>query len=83
MNTKTAWKRFADLPPEAQQQVLDFIAFLQTRYALTRSGKLARTAKAGLKKDTFIGMWRNREDLQDSTAWVRAARASEWMRYRE
>ena len=78
MNQKTAWQLFADLPPEAQQQVIDFIAFLQTRHVPMRPRKAARQTK--LAKDAFIGMWRTRADLRDSTLWVRTLREREWMR---
>jgi hypothetical protein len=78
MNQKTAWQRFSDLPPEAQQQVLDFIAFLQMRYAPSRPRKTAKSPK--LAKEAFIGMWQNRADLQDSTKWVRNLREREWGR---
>ena len=76
MNQKTAWQHFSELPPEAQQQVIDFIAFLQTRYLPARPRKTTKSPK--LAKETFIGMWRNRADLQDSTKWVRNLREREW-----
>jgi hypothetical protein len=76
MKQKTPWQRFSSLPPEAQQQVIDFIVFLQMRYTLPRPRKTARSSK--LTKEAFIGMWRNREDLRDSTAWVRKSREREW-----
>lgn len=76
MNQKTAWQRFSSLPPEAQQQVVDFIMFLQTRYGPSRPRKITKPPR--LAKEAFIGMWRNRSDLRDSTAWVRKARAVEW-----
>lgn len=75
MDQKTAWQRFSRLPPEAQKQVTDFIAFLQTRYQPTRPRKSPRPR---LAKEPFVGIWRERADLQDSTAWVRKTRASEW-----
>ncbi|MDW8327157.1 MAG: DUF2281 domain-containing protein [Anaerolineales bacterium] len=78
MNQKTVWQHFSKLPPEAQQQVIDFIAFLQTRYVPLRPRKKAKPTK--LAQETFIGMWRDRKDLRDSTAWVRNLRASEWGR---
>ena len=65
------------LPPEAQKQVLDYIAFLQTRYqaiSITRKNK----PKVDLAEESFIGIWQNRDDMQDSIAWVRRVRASEW-----
>ena len=68
-------KEFNALPPEAQKQVTDFIAFLQARYAPPK-----RRAKKlpALENDTFIGIWRNRDDMQDSTKWVRETRNREW-----
>ena len=78
MDQKTAWQRFSRLPPEAQRQVIDFITFLQTRYVPTRPGKTARPTI--LKKEAFIGIWRNRADLRDSTQWVRNLREREWER---
>ena len=32
-----------------------------------------------LKDDPCIGMWKDREDLQDSSVWVRQMRKQEWM----
>ncbi len=78
MNQKTVWQGFSSLPPEAQQQVMDFIAFLQTRYASAAARPRKAIKPAPLKQEDFIGVWRHREDLQDSTAWVRKARTAEW-----
>ena len=78
MDQKTAWQRFSSLPPEAQQQVIDFIAFLQMRYGSPRPRKTVKPTR--LAKEAFIGIWRNREDLRDSTAWVRDLREHEWGR---
>ncbi len=77
MREQRIWHEFDALPPEKQQQVVDFITFLQTRYALphsTRTGK-----RTPLTSEPFIGMWRKRKDMQDSTAWVRHIRSREWM----
>ena len=77
MNQEKVWQNFINLPPEAQRQVVDFIVFLRTRYAPSRR----RTAKpTKLAKEPFIGMWRSREDFQDSSAWVRRVRQSEWVK---
>lgn len=32
-----------------------------------------------IKDDPGVGMWKDREDLQDSSAWVRQIRKQEWM----
>ena len=76
MKQDKTWREFSTLPPELQHQVADFIAFLQTRYTPVRSGKTDKRTK--LAKENFIGMWHNRKDMSDSTAWVRNLRQRDW-----
>ena len=71
------WQDFAALAPDAQKQVLDFIAFLRSRQRPKHAGKPARPT-GDLADEPFIGIWRDREDMQDSTAWVREIRKREW-----
>ncbi|MFH1634166.1 MAG: DUF2281 domain-containing protein [Chloroflexota bacterium] len=68
--------RFDTLPPEAQQQVIGFVAFLQTRYRPVPNRRAK--PKVRLADETFIGIWSNREDMRDSGAWVRNSRSTEW-----
>lgn len=64
------------LPLEAQRQIKDFVVFLRQRY---KSSPPIKTAPASdLKSESFVGMWRDREDMQDSTAWVRNVREKHW-----
>ncbi|WP_204140841.1 type II toxin-antitoxin system ParD family antitoxin [Halomicronema sp. CCY15110] len=35
---------------------------------------------ADLLEDPVVGMWQDREDMPDSTAWVRQVRQQEWER---
>lgn len=67
---------FLSLPSEAQHQVLNFIAVLQQRYKLAEPKNRSRSTKLSI--DEFMGMWRDRQDLADSTSWVRHLRESEW-----
>lgn len=78
MDQDKVLREFAALPLEAQRQVRDFIAFLRTRYKGTRSSKKSKQAK--LTDEAFIGIWRDRLDMQDSSSWVRSVRESEWVR---
>lgn len=71
-------QEIASLPPEAQKQVKDFIAFLRACYPTTQP--VRKTRRIRLADEPFIGMWRDREDMQDSTAWVRSLRQHEWER---
>ena len=38
----------------------------------------ATSANGDLSGDPFIGMWKERQDLTDSGAWVRNIRSNEW-----
>lgn len=76
MEQNNVIRQFDTLPPEAQRQVIDFIEFLQTRYRPATQGKIRTKVK--LADEKFIGIWRNRVDMKDSSAWVRDIRANEW-----
>jgi mRNA-degrading endonuclease RelE of RelBE toxin-antitoxin system len=65
------------LPPEAQKQVEDFIAFLKTRY---KPMPKRRAKESKLEDEPFVGMWKDREDMRDSVKWVRELRQREWKR---
>lgn len=66
------------LPPEGQRQVADFIASLRKLYS--RSQLAGKHDSSDLTRDGFVGMWRDREDMQDSSAWVRKLREREWVK---
>lgn len=65
------------LPPEAQKEIEDFIAFLKTRY---KPAVKKRVKKINLEQEPFVGMWKDRDDMQDSVKWVRELRQREWTR---
>ncbi|HBL12365.1 MAG TPA: hypothetical protein DD379_13335 [Cyanobacteria bacterium UBA11162] len=72
--------QFLSLPTEAQRQVLNFIAFLQQKYRLTEPASPG--IDVDIRRDPFIGMWRDRQDLANSTNWVRTVRENEWSKLR-
>lgn len=76
MGQENIIKEFTNLHPEAQRQVEDFIAFLQTRYQRASTG--TKSKRVPLKKEPFIGMWKDREEMKDSATWVRTIRKAEW-----
>ena len=69
-------REIALLPPEAQKQVIDFVAFLKTCYPSVPPTQ--KTQRGKLADEPIIGMWRDRDDMQDSTAWVQSLRQHEW-----
>lgn len=76
MTQQDLLNEFLSLPVEAQRQVIDFIAFLRQKYAVVEPVK--QPVDDNLANDSFIGMCRDRQDLTDSTAWVRSVRENEW-----
>ncbi|UKO96072.1 hypothetical protein [Nostoc sp. UHCC 0870] len=76
MTQQELLNEFLSLPLEAQHQVIDFIAVLRQRYTVVECA--TQPVDDDLANDNFIGMWRDRQDLADSTAWVRSVRENEW-----
>jgi len=64
------------LPPDAQRQVRDFIAFLQARQK--KAEKLGTKASPRLADEAFVGIWRDRTDITSGTLWVSETRNKEW-----
>jgi hypothetical protein len=65
-------REMASLSPEAQKEVIDFVAFLKARRSTAPADKRRKETK--LANEPFIGMWSTRKDMRDSTAWVRNLR---------
>jgi hypothetical protein len=76
MESGNLFRDIGSLPPEAQRQVADFVAFLKTRYPT--AGKTRKGKRTKLADEPFIGMWRDRDDMKDSSDWVRRLREREW-----
>ncbi|MDQ4078727.1 MAG: hypothetical protein M3220_21105 [Chloroflexota bacterium] len=76
MNQEQVWRDFLALPRTAQEEVHDFIAFLHTRYPSIPPE--SDDTLPALRDEPFIGMWRDRTDMIDSSAWVRTLRMTEW-----
>lgn len=73
MRQENIAREFAALPPEARRQVADFIEFLKGKYRAVGTEQQADFTDA-----PFIGMWRDRAEMKDSSAWVRTLRDNEW-----
>ncbi len=74
MEPDKIYDEITSLPPEAQQQVADFISFLKKQYKKTQKMALLND----VINDPFIGIWKDREDMKDSSKWLRSIRKSEW-----
>jgi hypothetical protein len=78
MKQEELLREFLDLPPRDQAQVVDLIEFLRTRNGSQRALDVA--TEVSLAEESFVGMWKDREDMQDSSAWVRGTREREWVK---
>lgn len=69
-----------NLPQEAQLLLIDFIELLKKRYAPLNIDNIDSTVSGNIIIDEpFVGMWQDREDMKDSSQWVRQVRKQEWM----
>lgn len=68
-------KQLKKLPSEAQKEAADFVEFLSKKY-LQQSEESDLSKKRSILESSFRGMWKDREDMQDSTKWVRELRKS-------
>jgi len=74
MNIQNISKEITKLPPEGQKEVFDFVVFLRNRFC-----KEAEIPGQGSMIDEpFVGMWEDRNEMQDSVAWVRERRKDQW-----
>ena len=58
METTKIAEEIKSLPVEAQREVIDFVAFLKSRYPVFRTIREDRQAE--LTNEPFIGMWQER-----------------------
>lgn len=65
--------KLRELPLEKQQEILDFADFLVQKLQ-TESHRV----RVDWQNDPCIGVWKDRSDMQNSTAWVRQLRQLEW-----
>lgn len=69
MEMARVWQQFEALSPAAKRRVAEFIALLSV--GRERSASHAEAAESPLASEDFVGIWSDRDDLSDSTAWVR------------
>lgn len=76
MEMTNVWQQFEALPPAAKRQVAELIAFLSARGERQPPGDVVLDKP--LAEEGFVGIWRDRDELTDSTGWVRRLRTEEW-----
>ncbi|RLB13281.1 MAG: DUF2281 domain-containing protein [Deltaproteobacteria bacterium] len=77
MDIETIMRELKSLPLDKQREVYDFIAFLKDRIREPQVAQQDLNRK--LAEEAFIGLWKDRKDMKDSSLWVRRTRKEEWM----
>jgi hypothetical protein len=72
MAKKDLINQIEQLPPEAQREAADFVDFLSKKYLQQDNS----SSEKSILDSPFRGMWKDREDMKDSTQWVRNIRKS-------
>lgn len=57
----------ASLPEDAQRMIVDFVQFLKQKHQTTAS---QAPTPLSFDNQTFVGMWSDLPEMQDSSAWV-------------
>lgn len=75
----------SSLPEQARQEVTDFYQFLKKKYRVhaTGRGKQKDTTAQALSDVSFVGMWKDRADMDDAAGWVQEQRESAWSRHEQ
>lgn len=77
MEKERVWREFAALSENDQRRVASFILSLREEDDATDS---EGERLPSLKEEPFVGMWEGREDMRNSSSWLRELREREWMR---
>ncbi|KAA3606183.1 MAG: hypothetical protein DWQ06_01675 [Calditrichaeota bacterium] len=68
-------EKLESLSSDDQKEVIDF---LLSKNKSRNSKRTRKNKMVNLEEEKFVGMWKNREDLADSSNWVKNLRKSDW-----
>lgn len=78
MTNEELLREVSSLSDGARRQIEKYVSYLKGK----ESSKIEEKPKRPLRDEPFFGMWADREDMKDSTAWVRKIREEQWTRNR-
>ena len=78
MNFQAILNDIKTLPPDKQEEVADFIAFIKNRLGIRKEKALTAAESTRMNSSGFFGMWADRGEMSDSESWVRELRTGEW-----
>ncbi len=63
----------SSLPPDAQREVRDFVEFLKTKHRASKAAP-RKTRRRKMAGEPFVGMWKDRPEMENAVEWVRRLR---------
>ena len=76
MKTELFLNKLSLLSDKDKNLVLEFIEFLS--FKERKNKKSFKKNKLNFDKEPFVGLWKERDNLSDSVAWVREVRHTDW-----
>ena len=78
MTNEELLRAMSSLSDAAKLQIEKHILYLKKK----ETSEMKKIPKRPLREEPFFGMWSDRKDMKDSTAWVRKIREEQWSRRR-
>ena len=72
MTNEELLQEILSLPVDAQRKVEEYVDYLH------RLGSSKTNSETSFEDEEFFGIWSDRDEIKDSTAWVRKIRESHW-----
>jgi len=72
INIKEIETDIENLPEEAQLLLIDFLEILKKRYIEPIKNETK------IEDEPFVGMWEGREEMNNSSEWVKQVRKQQW-----
>ena len=76
MNIERLAAQILELPPQERRRVQKLVN--EIRRGAAHAKPPGSVHRRSLAKAPFLGMWKDRPEMKDSTAWVRTLRQREW-----
>jgi KaiC/GvpD/RAD55 family RecA-like ATPase len=78
MNTLTIKELEKYVSELSEDEQLELVETIIHRLKDKKSHSPTNTMRLSLDKESFVGMWKDRTDMKDSSAWVKNVRKEEW-----
>lgn len=72
-------QKIEQLPKSEQERIIKIISQeIEYNSSINLSKEIKDNSSFSLENQPFLGMWKNRTDMQNSSEWVRQLRQKQW-----